>query len=85
VRLTNEVIILAADDTVERLGGKKIKRLGCYRDPVRSSKKQVIKCFGLKWVTMAALVKLPWAERAWALPFLTALCPAKLDGQQSKA
>jgi hypothetical protein len=36
--------ILLLDDTVERRGGKKIKRLGCCRDPVRSSKKQVIKC-----------------------------------------
>src|SRR5262245_40567651 len=78
-RLTHEVIILAADDTVERRGGRKIKQLGCYRDPVRSSQKQVIKCFGLKWVAMAVLIKLPWAERPWALPFLTVLCPAKLE------
>lgn len=81
---TQETIVLAADDTIERRRGKMIKQLGCYRDPVRSSKKHVIKCFGLKWVAMAVIVKLPWARRPWALPFFTVLCPAQLDGQPPK-
>jgi hypothetical protein len=34
----------------------------------------VVKCFGLKWVSMMLLVPVPWAQRVWALPFLTALC-----------
>jgi hypothetical protein len=67
-------IVLGADDTVERRSGRKIKAKGCYRDAVRSSKKHVVKCFGLKWVTMMLLVPVPWAQRVWALPFLTALC-----------
>lgn len=79
-----EVIILAADDTIERRRGRKIKQVSCYRDPVKSSKKHIIKCFGLKWLSMAVMVKLPWASRPWALPFLTVLCPAQLDGQGSK-
>ena len=45
-------IVLGADDTVERRSGRKLKAKGCYRDAVRSSKKQVIRCFGLKWVAM---------------------------------
>lgn len=45
-------IVLGADDTVERRSGRKIKAKGGYRDAVRSSKKHVVKCFGLKWVTM---------------------------------
>ena len=68
------VIVLGADDTVERRSGRKIKAKGCYRDAVRSSKKHVVKCFGLKWVTMMVLVPVPWAQRVWALPFLTVLC-----------
>jgi hypothetical protein len=80
----NEALILAADDTVERRRGKKIKQMSCYRDPIKSSKKHIIKCFGLKWVSMAVIVKLPWAARPWALPFFTVLCPAPLDGQPSK-
>lgn len=68
------VIVLGADDTVERRSGRKIKAKGCYRDAVRSSKKHVVKCFGLKWVSLMVLVPVPWARRVWALPFLTVLC-----------
>jgi DDE superfamily endonuclease len=67
-------VVLGAEDTVERRRGRKIKAKGCYRDAVRSSKKHVVRCFGLKWVSMMILVPVPWARRGWALPFLTALC-----------
>ncbi|CAA9560258.1 MAG: hypothetical protein AVDCRST_MAG87-1525 [uncultured Thermomicrobiales bacterium] len=67
-------LILAADDTVERRNGRRIDAKGCYRDPVRSSRKHTIRCFGLKWVALAALIPIPWSKRPWALPFLTALC-----------
>src|SRR5512132_1108717 len=67
-------IVLGADDTVERRSGRKIRAKGCYRDAVRSSHKHVIRCFGLKWVSMMLLVPVPWSQRVWALPFLTALC-----------
>jgi DDE superfamily endonuclease len=67
-------LVLGADDTVERRSGRKIKAKGCYRDAVRSAKKHVIRCFGLKWVAMMVLLPVPWAGRVWALPFLTALC-----------
>jgi hypothetical protein len=76
-------IILGADDTVERRSGRKIAAKGCYRDAVRSTKKHVIRCFGLKWVAMRLLVPVPWARRVWALPFFTVLCwPATKDGRQ---
>lgn len=77
-------IVLAGDDTIERRRGKKIKQAGCYRDPIRSSKKHAVKCFGLKWVSLAVMVKLPWAARPWALPFLSVLSPAQLEGQPPK-
>ena len=32
-----------------------------------------MKCFGLKWVALMVLVPVPWSQRVWALPFLTAL------------
>ena len=67
-------IVLGADDTIERRSGRQIKAKGCYRDAVRSSKKHVVRCFGLKWVSLMLLVPVPWAKRVWALPFLTALC-----------
>jgi len=55
-------IIIGIDDTIERRKGKKIKAKGCYRDPVRSSQKYVVKCFGLKWVSMMLIIQLPWSR-----------------------
>src|SRR4051794_3994917 len=66
-------IILAADDTIERRNGRLICAKGCYRDPVRSSQRHTVLCFGLKWVVMAVLIPVPWSRRVWALPSLTAL------------
>ncbi|MCA1607802.1 MAG: transposase, partial [Acidobacteria bacterium] len=78
-------IVIGADDTIERRKGKKIKHVGVYRDGVRSSKKHVVKCFGLKWVAMMVLVKLPFSSRVWALPFLTALGrPADKSSRKSQ-
>ncbi|MCA1628434.1 MAG: transposase [Acidobacteria bacterium] len=71
------VIVLGADDTIERRRGRQIKGIGCYRDAVRSSRQHVVKCFGLKWLAVMLLVKLPWSSRVWALPCLTVLCRAK--------
>ena len=53
-------IVRGADDTVERRSGRQIKAKGCYRDAVRSSRKHVVKCFGLKWVSMMLRVPVPW-------------------------
>jgi hypothetical protein len=81
--LPGAAIVLGADDTLERRSGRKIAAKGCYRDAVRSSKQHVIRCFGLKWVSMMLLVPVPWSRRVWALPFLTALCwPAAKHGRR---
>src|SRR5687767_11743693 len=77
-------IVLGADDTVERRSGRKIMAKGCYRDAVRSTKKHVIRCFGLKWVSMMLLVPVPWSRRVWALPFLTALCWPAEQGRRRR-
>jgi hypothetical protein len=77
-------IVLGADDTMERRSGRKIRAKGCYRDAVRSSKKHVIRCFGLKWVSMMLLVPVPWSRRVWALPFLTALCWPTEQGKRRR-
>jgi DDE superfamily endonuclease len=76
-------IVLGADDTVERRTERKITAKGCYRDAMRSTKKHIIRCFGLKWVSMMLLVPVPWSQRVWALPLLTALCwPAQQGGRR---
>ena len=73
----NRPLIIAVDETTERRKGKKIKYKGCYRDAVRSTKKKVVHCFGLKWICMTIIVPLPWTKRSWALPYLTVLAPSK--------
>src|SRR5215210_7280486 len=70
-------LILAADETIERRSGERIRAKGVFRDAVRSSKKHVIHCFGLRWISMMLLVAVPWSTRVWALPFLTVLAPSQ--------
>ena len=70
-------VIVGLDDTVERRWGPKIATRGIYRDPVRSSHSHFVKTSGLRWMSLMLLAPVPWAERVWALPFLTALVPSE--------
>ena len=76
-------LLIGVDETIERRGGKRIKAKGCYRDAVRSTNKVVVKCYGLKWISMMLLVPLPWSSRVWALPFLTVLAPSARANEQA--
>ena len=76
-------LIIGADETVERRKGEQIQAKGVFRDAVRSSKKHVITCFGLRWVSMMLIVPVPWGTRAWALPFLTVLAPNEESNQKA--
>jgi DDE superfamily endonuclease len=76
-------IVLGADDPADRRSGRKLAAKGCDRAAVRSTRKHVIHCFGLKWVAMMLLVPGPWSRRVWALPFLTArYWPAEQSGRR---
>ncbi len=68
-------IFVGLDEIIERRHGAKIATKGMYRDSVRSSKEQFVKTSWLRWVCMLLLVPMPWAKRAWALPFLSVLAP----------
>lgn len=70
-------VVLGVDDTIERRRGKRIPAKGIYRDPVRSSHGHFVKASGLRWISLMLLAPVPWAERVWALPFLTALAPSE--------
>src|SRR5439155_27113868 len=50
---------------------------GIYRDAVRSSKSHFAKASGLRSISVMWLTRIPFAERIWALPFLTALAPSE--------
>jgi hypothetical protein len=70
-------LVFAIDDTIERRCGARITAKGIYRDPVRSSHSHFVKASGLRWLSLMLTVRIPWAERVWALPVLTALCPSE--------
>lgn len=70
-------VIIGVDDTIERRWGPKIAARGIYRDPVRSSRGHFVKASGLRWLSLSVLAQVPWAQRPWALPFLTVLCPSE--------
>jgi len=74
---TGAPVIVAADETLERRQGDKIKAKSVFRDAARSSRKHTVTSYGLRWVCMALLVPVPWSQRVWALPFLTVLAPSK--------
>ena len=70
-------LVFGLDDTIERRRGDRIAAKGIYRDPVRSSQGCFVKASGLRWLSLMLLVPVSWADRIWALPFLTVLCPSE--------
>src|SRR5208283_2879507 len=69
-------VVVGIDDTIERRWGGKIKARGIYRDAVRSSHGHFVKTSGLRWLSLAVMLPVPFANRRWALPFLTVLAPS---------
>jgi hypothetical protein len=70
-------LVFGIDETIERRWGRKIAARGIYRDPVRSSESHFVKASGLRWISLMLLTAIPWAERVWALPVMTALAPSE--------
>ena len=71
------VVVCGLDDTIERRRGDHIAAKGIYRDPVRSSHAHMVKASGLRWLGCMLLTPIAWANRVWALPCLTVLCPSE--------
>lgn len=76
-------LVFGLDETIERRWGPKIAKRGIYRDGVRSSKSHFVKTSGLRWLSLMWLTEIPWAERIWALPFLTVLAPSERYYEQA--
>jgi DDE superfamily endonuclease len=74
---TGGPLVFGVDETIERRRGEKIAAKGIYRDGVRSSKSHFVKASGLRWMSLMWLADIPFAQRVWALPFLTALAPSE--------
>jgi hypothetical protein len=77
-----EPLVFGIDETIERRWGAKIAKRGIYRDAVRSSKSHFVKASGLRWISLMWLTEITWAERVWALPFLTVLAPSERYHEQ---
>jgi hypothetical protein len=80
----NGPVLLGIDETLERRQGEKIAARGVYRDAARSSRAYLNKAGGLRWVCLMLLTWVPWAQRVWALPFLTALAPSERYHQERR-
>lgn len=63
-------LLLVADETLERRRGPQVAYRGLFRDPIRSTARQVQYAWGIRWLCVALVVPVPWSERRWALPFL---------------
>jgi hypothetical protein len=77
-------VLVGLDETLERRWGAQIAARGIYRDAVRSSRSHLVKCSGLRWMSLVLLAPVPWAGRVWALPFLTVLAPSLRWAQERK-
>jgi DDE superfamily endonuclease len=71
------VVLFGLDDTIERRRGEHMTAKGISRDPVRSSHAHVVKASGLRWLGCLVRTPIAWANRVWALPLLTVLCPSE--------
>ena len=76
-------LVFSLDDTIERRVGKRIKVKGIYRGPVRSNHSHFVKASGLRWLSLMLVVPIPFAQRGWAWPYLTALAPSERYYQRS--
>jgi hypothetical protein len=85
VCIPSGVVVVGLDDTIERRRGEQSTAKGISRDPVRSSHTPFVTVSGLRWLACMVLTPLAWAERVWALPFLTVLCPSeRFYGQRGR-
>jgi hypothetical protein len=82
-------VVIGVDDTIDRRWGAKIRARGIYRDAVRSSHGHFVKTSGLRWLSLAVMLPIPFAGQRWALPFLTVLAPSarwsEAQGKRHKA
>jgi hypothetical protein len=73
---SDQPLIIAIDDTLERRFGRCVAHKGIYHDAVRSKPGHPATTSGIRWLCCTAIVRLPWSHRPWALPFLTIPSPS---------
>lgn len=83
--LGDGAVQVVIDDTLAQKKGPHIFGLACHVDPVRSTRKQRVFCFGHCWVVLAVLVRVPLSKRIWALPVLFRLYRSKKETASEEA
>lgn len=63
-------VVAALDDTLTPKKGAEVWGIGSHLDPVRSTKRFRVFCFGHVWVVLSLIVSVPFSSRRWALPVL---------------
>ena len=81
----NLPLLFIIDETLVRRYGPRVVGIGMHRDAVRSSKHNVVVTPGHKWICLSIAVKLPFANRYYALPILTLLYTTKKPAKRNKA
>jgi hypothetical protein len=64
-------LMLLIDATLVRRTGRRIAWKGRFHDAVRSQPGHTRTSEGVHWLCAAVLVRVPWSDRPWALPFLS--------------
>jgi len=64
---------IVIDETLERRWGRNLHKRGHSRDSLLSSQERSVSNSGLRWISMALVVTLPWTKLRWALPFFSVL------------
>ena len=73
----DEPLVFGIDETLERRWGSRISAKGIFSDAARSTETHMVRASGLRWVSLMWLTQIPFANRTWALPVLTALAPSE--------
>lgn len=76
---------LIVDDTICAKKGPAVFGLGTHVDPVRSTRRHRVFCFGHCWVVLAVLVDVPFSRRPWALPILLRLYRTKKECKRHRS
>jgi len=79
------VVGLIVDESLLRRYGPWVVEVGMHRDAVRSSHARSAVSPGHKWVTLAVVVRLPFAGSALALPVLSVLYSTRKHARRNRA
>lgn len=80
-----DVIMLGVDDTLARKRGLKIFGVGMHHDPLRSTRSRPVTSWGLSWVSLGVIVRLPFRpDHSYYLPLLFRLYQNKTAAAKSR-